>query len=160
VSAGAKAGPLLLAAGIVGLGLLFLVGAFGIAGESAYAAVGPRAFPTVIGTALTVLGLLLGIGILGGRVELSPESGEDVDASRPADLRAIAWIVAGLVVAALLIERAGFPLTAAVLFTVTARAFGSRRLLRDAAIGLVLAALTWLVFARGLGVTLPGGPLG
>jgi len=155
-----EAGPLALAGGVTGLGLFFLIGASGIGGEAAYAGVGPRAFPTVIGAALTVLGVVLGIGILSGRVEFHAEAGEDVDATREADLRPVGWIVAGLVVAALSIERAGFPLMAALVFTVTARAFGSRRLVRDAVIGLVLAVLTWVVFARGLGVTLPGGPLG
>lgn len=154
------AGPLALAAGVIGLGLFLLVGAYGIAGETAYAGVGPRAFPILIGTGLVLLGVGLAAALLGGRMELHAEAGEDVDATRQADLRPVAWIVAGLAAAVLLVERAGFPLTATLVFTLTARAFGSRRLVRDGAIGLVLAALTWLVFARGLGVTLPGGPLG
>ncbi len=66
--------------------------------------------------------------------------------------------MAGIALSVFILERAGFPVTAAIVFTLTARAFGSRRLLRDAAIGLVLATLTYLIFARGLGVSLPGGP--
>jgi putative tricarboxylic transport membrane protein len=154
----AKAGPLAIAAGVIGLGLFFLLGALRLSGEAAYAGVGPRAFPVVIGGALVVLGVALAVALLRG-LEIEPESGEDVDASREADLRPLGWIVAGIALSVFILERAGFPLTAAIVFTLTARAFGSRRLLRDAAIGLVLATLTYLIFARGLGVSLPGGPL-
>jgi putative tricarboxylic transport membrane protein len=91
---------------------------------------------------------------------LTPERGEDVDATMEADLRPLAWIGAGLVLSVVLLERAGFPVTGALLFTLTARAFGSRRLVRDALIGLLVATATYVVFARGLGVSLPGGPLG
>jgi putative tricarboxylic transport membrane protein len=89
---------------------------------------------------------------------ISPEAGEDVDASREADLRPLGWILASLALAVLLLERIGFPLTATVVFALTARGFGSRRLLRDALIGVVLATATFYIFARGLGVSLPGGP--
>jgi putative tricarboxylic transport membrane protein len=154
-----QAGPLAVAAGVVGLGLVLLVGAFRISGEAAYAGVGPRAFPVLVGGALALLGVILAVAIRRGLV-LTPESGEDVDATMEADLRPLAWIGAGLVLSIVLLERAGFPLTGALLFTLTARAFGSRRLVRDALIGLLVATATYVVFARGLGVSLPGGPLG
>lgn len=154
-----QAGPLAVAAGVIGLGLVLLVGAFRISGEAAYAGVGPRAFPVLVGGALTLLGLILAVAIWRGMV-LTPESGEDVDATLEADLRPLGWIVAGLVLSVVLLERAGFPVTGALLFTVTARAFGSRRLVRNALIGLLVATATYVVFARGLGVSLPGGPLG
>ena len=151
------AGPLAVAAGVVALGLFFLVGAVRIAGEAQYAGVGPRAFPALIGAALVVLGGGLAVAVLRGMV-IAPEAGEDVDADRAADLRPLGWILAGLVLAVAVLERAGFPLTAAIVFTLTARGFGSRRPGRDALVGLGLAVLTYLVFARGLGVSLPGGP--
>lgn len=152
-----KPGPLLVAAGVVGLGLLFILGALRLSGEATYAGVGPRAFPVVIGSALLVLGVTLAVALLRG-LSIESEAGEDVDASRAADLRPLGWIVAGLALAVLGLERAGFPITAALVFTLTARAFGSRRLGRDALVGLALATATYLVFARGLGVSLPGGP--
>lgn len=154
-----RAGPLALAAGVVGLGLVLLAGAFRIPAEAQYAGVGPRAFPLVVGGVLTVLGVVLAGALATGRVDLRPEAGEDVDAGREANLLAMAWIVAGLVLAVFLIERIGFALTAALVFTSTTRAFGSRRLLRDAVIGLAIGLATYFVFARGLGVSLPAGPL-
>jgi putative tricarboxylic transport membrane protein len=44
-----------------------------------------------------------------------------------------------------------------VLFTCVARGFGSRRLARDAAIGLVLGLAIYLFFVKLLNVSLPGG---
>jgi putative tricarboxylic transport membrane protein len=154
-----RRGPLALAAGIAGLGLFFFAGAFAIPGEAAYAGVGPRAFPLVVGGALIALGILFA-GALGRGLETRAEAGEDADASLPADWAASCWVLAGLVLAVLLVERAGFPLTAALVFILTARGFGSRRLLRDAVAGLLLGLVAFLVFARGLGVSLPGGPFG
>ena len=41
----------------------------------------------------------------------------------------------------------------------TARAFGPRRLWFTIPFGILLAGIVWLVFARGLSLTLPAGPL-
>lgn len=153
-----EAGPLAVAAGVVALGLVFLLGSLRISGEAQYAGVGPRAFPVLIGAGLTLLGVALVVAISRGMV-ISPEAGEDVDATREADLRPLGRIIGGLALAVFLLERIGFPLTATLVFALTARGFGSRRLWRDALLGLVLAVAAYLVFARGLGVSLPGGPL-
>jgi len=51
-----------------------------------------------------------------------------------------------------------FVLAATLLFVLTARGFGSRAVLRDAAIGFVLALIAFLGFTLGLGLTLPAGP--
>jgi putative tricarboxylic transport membrane protein len=59
----------------------------------------------------------------------------------------------------LLIERIGWVLAAAILFAAVARAFQSRRPLLDAAIGLALAGLAFVVFNWGLGLSLPTGSL-
>jgi putative tricarboxylic transport membrane protein len=60
----------------------------------------------------------------------------------------------------LFLERAGFVLTAALLFWLVARAFASPRPLRDAAVGLALSVVVYLAFTRGLGLVLPPGLLG
>jgi putative tricarboxylic transport membrane protein len=59
----------------------------------------------------------------------------------------------------LLIERAGFIVASATLFVMAAFAMGSRRLARDIAIGVILGAVLYLVFNRGLGLSLPAGIL-
>ncbi|HEU5322047.1 MAG TPA: tripartite tricarboxylate transporter TctB family protein [Methylomirabilota bacterium] len=145
---GGGAGPLAVAGGVTALGLFFLVGARWIEGEAAYAGVGPRAFPVLIGAGLTVLGLALCGAVARGQP--FPDTGER------ARWAPLAWIAGGLAAATVTLVPAGFPVAAALLFAATARAFGSRRLLRDALSGLGLGAVTWLLFARGLGVSLPG----
>ena len=52
----------------------------------------------------------------------------------------------------------GFPVAAALAFALTARAFGSRRILLDLAVGLGLGLACWLLFSRFLGLSLPGFP--
>ena len=58
-----------------------------------------------------------------------------------------------------MIQPLGFAPTAAAVFATTARGFGSRRVVADILLGLALGAVVYVVFARGLGVSLPGGPL-
>ena len=61
-----EAGPLAVGVGVAALGLFFLLGAQTISGEAVYAGVGPRAFPTVIGAALVVLGVACVIAVRRG----------------------------------------------------------------------------------------------
>ena len=69
---------------------------------------------------------------------------------------ALTLLATGLVLDVLLMQWAGFVLASAVLFVFVARAFGSRRPLRDVAVAVAIALLVHLGFTRGLGVTLPG----
>jgi putative tricarboxylic transport membrane protein len=146
-------GPIALGLAITGLGLFFLVGAFSVAGDAAYAGVGPRVFP-----------VLIGAGLAGGGAVFTWQarrSGRTVTRrDEPAvDHGALAWIIVGLALAITTIQPLGFPVTSAVLFVTTSRAFGSRRPARDAVLGLVVGTVVYFTFARALGVTLPGGPL-
>lgn len=145
------AGALAVAAAVCALGLFFVTGAFSIAGDAQYAGVGPRVFPLVIGGALLVLGAALGVSARGHRAAAQSE---------PVRRGALAWIVAGLALAIAAMQPLGFPVAAAVVFALTARGFGSRRTGRDVVMGAVLGVLIYVVFSRGLGVSLPGGPLG
>ena len=81
------------------------------------------------------------------------------EAARPARRGVLPWIMAALVGGIVIVEPLGFPLAAAWVFVMSARAFGSRQWLRNAVIGVVLGLLVYLIFARALGVTLPGGPI-
>jgi len=58
-----------------------------------------------------------------------------------------------------LIGPAGFTVASTILFTLTARAFGSKNILRDAGIGFGLAIVSYLGFARALGINIGAGPL-
>jgi putative tricarboxylic transport membrane protein len=75
------------------------------------------------------------------------------------------WPTPGAIVASLLgyvalLTPAGYALATAVFFTVVARVLGSRRLGRDAVVGVLLGAGTSYAFTRWLGVRLPVGPWG
>jgi putative tricarboxylic transport membrane protein len=63
----------------------------------------------------------------------------------------------GLVSFVALLNLAGFVAAGTVLFACTASAFGSRRRLRDALLGIALCAAVYVTFTYGLGVTLPPG---
>jgi putative tricarboxylic transport membrane protein len=78
----------------------------------------------------------------------------------PLNRRSLALVASAVVVEAALIAPVGFVVASTLAFTLVARAFGSRRVAVDAAIGLALAAAVYLGFARGLGVSLPAGPFG
>ena len=56
-----------------------------------------------------------------------------------------------------LIGWAGFVIAGTVLFACVARGFGSRRLIRDLSIGIVLALGVYLFFVKLLNVNLPAG---
>jgi putative tricarboxylic transport membrane protein len=144
------AGALAVAAAVCALGVFFLAGAFWIAGDAQYAGVGPRVFPLLIGGALVILGAALAVAVR--------RRSETAD-SEPVRRGALGAIVAGLVLAIVTMQPLGFPVAAAVVFTLTARGFGSRRTVRDVLMGAVLGALIYVAFSRGLGVSLPGGPL-
>ena len=74
-------------------------------------------------------------------------------------LAPIGWLAAGIIAYLLLAERGGFVIASIALFWCTARAFDSRRPLRDAAFSVVISVGAYLVFARVLQVSLPAGVL-
>jgi putative tricarboxylic transport membrane protein len=71
---------------------------------------------------------------------------------------ALATLALALAVNVALFSAAGFVVASVTLFVITARAFGSRRVLRDALVGIGLAVVIFIAFTRGLGVSLPAGP--
>jgi len=120
--------------------------------------IGPAAVPVVIGTVLIVCAVFLAVDVLrGGHGEA--EGGEDVDLSHPVDWRTVMLLVAAYLSNVVLIERAGWPISGAVLFWGCAYALGSRHHARDLLIAFALSLATYAVFARGLGIPLPAGVL-
>jgi len=158
LSRGIALGDLAVALGLVAAGAFFAVSALGLENRGGYARVGPGVAPLVAGVALVVLGLVLAIQALRGR-RGEPAAEEDADPNQPTEHRAMALIGAGLAATALLIDLLGFIASASLLFWLTARAFHSRHPLRDAIVAVVLTTVTFLVFTRGLGLTLPSGSL-
>jgi putative tricarboxylic transport membrane protein len=125
----------------------------------AYSKVGPRVIPYIVGVGLIVVGVWLAYEALTGRAAMGTADSEDADPTLPTDWRCISLLALALLAYLLLIERAGFIIASATLFVVAAFAMGSRRLVRDIAIGIVMGTVLYLVFNRGLGLSLPAGIL-
>ena len=70
---------------------------------------------------------------------------------------AVVRVALGLVAFVALLNLAGFVAAGTVLFAGTASAFGSRRWLRDALLGITFCVTVYVVFTYGLGVSLPPG---
>lgn len=120
-----------------------------LSGAAAYARIGPQTVPYVIACCLAVLGLWTVIEAWRG----------DFPEREPQEARPVLWIVAGLLVQLLTIKFIGFSIATGVLFALVARGFGERRFHLSAPFGIILSVLVWVVFARGLALTLPQGPL-
>jgi putative tricarboxylic transport membrane protein len=142
-----------LAAGVLALAGVVAWQTLEIPVSPIYARVGPTLAPWMTAAGLAAVGALLLVEALRGGWRSEEARAE------PADGRALAWVVAGLVANVALIGPAGFSLASMALFALAARGFGSRRPLRDAAIGLAFALTAYLGFARTLGVNIGAGPL-
>lgn len=112
--------------------------------------VGPTAMPYVVCTGLVALGL----------AHFVVAFREGLPKPEAADSGALLWIVAGLVgLIACIALGGGFIIAITIVFAFTARGFGRRALLVDAAIGFVLGLVIFVVFAKLLTLLLPMGPL-
>lgn len=146
-----RIGEAVLGGGVLALGLFVAVETALIKVGPTHAAIGPRLFPFLVAAGLIAVSLALLREAFVGHV--AHEGGFALD------WPAVGLASAGLVAEMLLMEPVGWIVAATLLFMGVARAFGSRRLLLDTAVGLVLAGLTFAIFNCGLGLSLPSGQL-
>jgi putative tricarboxylic transport membrane protein len=152
-------GELALAGGVLALGLFALIRAGSIVEPlTAAGAVGPRTMPYVVGGLLTVSGAVNLLNVLRGE-RGEPEGGEDVDLSRGTDWRTAGLLALTVAVHAFLVDPLGWPIAAAFLFGASAVILGSRPAWRAVAVGVLMAFAIQALFAGGLDVSLPPGPL-
>jgi len=147
-----RTAELLVGLGGAALGVFIAVETSQIAVAPLYAKVGPGAIPYLVAGGLILLGLLFAAQAW----RAAPSASSPAESS---DWRALLVISIGLGVQMLLIERVGFVVASAVLFFCVAYGFGSRRWLRDAVIAVLLAAIVYVGFTRGLDLPLPAGVL-
>ena len=151
------AAELALSLGVLALGIGASIVAFGLPEAGGYSRIGPNFVPKIVAGGLVVVGLwLLAELATGGwrdRVSDDPQARGEHAFHWPA----FAWVSAGLFAQMALIHRAGFVLAATVLYACVARGFASSRLVRDVAIGFVLALGVFAFFVKLLNVPLPAG---
>jgi putative tricarboxylic transport membrane protein len=125
-------------------------------GYAGIGGVGPAFLPWLVAVVLVLLGLAL---LRQARTQ--PESsGEEFDPRRVA----MAWVSAGLLANAALIEHIGFIASCAVLFALAARGFrigadtrpSWADAGRDLVLGVLISAPVFWLFTRVLGLNLPG----
>ena len=144
-----RLGEAVLGAAVLALGLIIAFETYQIEVAPTHATVGPRLFPFLVATGLIVVGVALLREAVAGHI--AHEGGFELD------WRAVGLVAAGLILQLLLLESLGWIAAAALLFVAATLAFGSRRLLLDAAIGVVLAGFAYVMFNYGLGLDLPTG---
>ncbi|WP_440069118.1 tripartite tricarboxylate transporter TctB family protein [Streptosporangium sp. OZ121] len=152
----------------LGLAVLVLaLGAFVIAGTADVTAagsalgLGPRFFPALVGGAMLLIGLFYVVDVLrGGHGDPeAAEDAEDIDSGARADWRTVALVSVIFLAFAGLLDLLGWVIAGALLFFGLSVTLGAAHRLRAGVIAIVLSTLTYLVFVRGLGVTLPAGLL-
>lgn len=116
---------------------------------ASYARIGPQTFPFVIAGFLAVLGVWTVFAAWRGEF---PEREKD-------EIAPIIWVIGGLAAQMLLLKVAGFSIATGILFALTARAFGQRKLHISLPFGIVLAFVIFGLFAKLLQLSLPAGPL-
>lgn len=140
----------------VGLGLLTLSGlaalsTTGMKIAPSYSRVGPQIFPYAAAIVLGALALFFIWQALTNHPDRLIADTEHTDK------KALASVAIGFILFIVTLETLGFIVAATLLFTAVARGFGSARIIRDALIGLALAASAFLVFTRLLDLQLPAG---
>ncbi|HEV7291933.1 MAG TPA: tripartite tricarboxylate transporter TctB family protein [Devosia sp.] len=139
--------PFWLAGAVIAIGGLCLYGGLQLPQASRYAAVGPGLFVTFSGSALIILGIMLGVQIARGE-QFEPQDAEDATGTERADPKALLLALAAACVPIFTIRYLGLPITATLSFVLVARAFGSRRLVLDVVSGALLGILAWFLFTR------------
>ena len=154
-----RTGQLAVSLALLAFGVALAVGTWFLPNTTGYAQVGPRLFPGLIAGGTILFGVLLVTQALLTGFKNTPESSDPTIEGASVNWPAVAWLSAGGMAQMVLIAHLGFILTSTVVFFAAARAFGSRRPLRDLLLGFVLATVVYFLFTRALTLSLPWGSL-
>ena len=117
--------------------------------------VGPATTPWVIGVSLLLVGVLT---VVRGRRDMGVWEVSEHTTSQ--DWRRLGVLVAALLAFAVLIPFVGYVVSGTLLYGATASALGAPRRAQMFAVGFCVAAVVWLLFDVGIGISLPAGPWG
>jgi len=139
----------IIAAVLLLVGLAIAWGTWSSAGVAMNTPVGPKTAPYIIAAALVILGLFTFVAAARG----------DFPERERQDIPPMLWVVGGLAIQLLTMKTVGFAIATGLLFAATAKGFGRGPLWQTIPIGIVFSFLVWLLFAKGLQLTLPAGPI-
>ena len=114
-----------------------------------YSPVGARTVPFILGGALMILGACTAIAAMRGGFPKRESQ----------DIPPMLWVIGGLAIQLLTMKTIGFSIATGFLFAAAARAFGRGPLWLTIPIGIAFSFVVWVIFAKGLQLTLPAGPL-
>jgi len=140
---------LCVAAGLAAIAALIAWDTSRLGAAGAYARIGPQTVPFAIAFCLAVLSAWTVFEALRG----------DFPEREKQEFAPVLWIVGGLIAQMVLLKVAGFSIATGVLFAMTARGFGRINLAIALPVGVVLAAMVWLIFAKLLQLSLPAAAL-
>ena len=146
--------PWWLGLAVMVLGGIWLSGAFRLDVVASYGGIGPGLFVGLVGAGLVLLGFVLMVQIRRGE-RFDPQATEDMMPDAPLSRSGFLLAATAAAVPLATMQQVGFPVTAALVFALVARAFGTRRIVHDLVFGLILGSACWYGF-RGLGVALGG----
>ena len=153
----AKPAELTLSLAILGLGIATAIGTAQLPSAGGYARIGPNVAPAMIAGGLVLLGFWLLYETLSGGWRNAVTDDPQARGEHAFHLSAFLWVSAGVIAEILLIHTGGFVIAQAALFACVARGFGSAKLPRDFAIGLILGLSVFFFFVKFLNVNLPAG---
>jgi putative tricarboxylic transport membrane protein len=135
------------------LGMVLWLGAGQISLGAGYDRIGPRFFPYAVAAGLILVAVVLATRALLGSGRLPTE--HDQRSEHRMDWGPFTWVLMALLLEVLLLERTGFVLASAGQFWLVARAFRSKKPVRDAIVAVLLSLAVYYAFSRGLGMSLP-----
>jgi len=157
----AKKPEVLIGAGVLVLSACLAFGATKISSDAGYSGVGPNFVPWVVAGVLGLCGaFLLWEALSGGFRQMEEPSGAE-----HGYWPGFAWVTAGMLLNATLITTIGFIFSCTLCFTLAVRGykasqghpdFGARAFVKDAVIGLIIAAPVYWMFTKLLAINLPG----
>jgi putative tricarboxylic transport membrane protein len=140
---------LVIAAVLVLAGAAVALATFEAPSTTGYSPVGARTVPFILAGALVVLGALTAVAGIRGNFPKREKQ----------DIPPMLWLIGGLAVQLLAMKTVGFSIATGLLFAAAARGFGRGPLWMTIPVGIVFSFVMWVIFAKGLQLTLPAGPL-
>jgi putative tricarboxylic transport membrane protein len=116
---------------------------------ASYSPVSARTVPFILAGALVLLAACTAIAAWRGQFPKREKQ----------DIPPMLWLIGGLAIQLLTMKTVGFSIATGILFALAARGFGRGPLWMTIPVGIVFSFVIWLIFAKGLQLTLPAGPL-